>query len=81
MKIVRSVRICVLHPGNRGRTTRVYRAPNGHGFSDVGVDQILSRAAEHLEKQMPDEEYRLVPVVGGFNFVHVGKRLAQESIA
>lgn len=75
---MKSVRISIFCPGNKARALRVYTAPPGRRFGEKAIDDLLARTADSLEKQHPGDEYRLVPVVGGFNFVHVGKHTGVE---
>jgi len=49
------------------RKTAIYHAPKGQLFTEQAVDDVLSSLAASLEKKMPGEEFRLVPL-GKFKF-------------
>lgn len=73
--LVKAVTLKIFQPGNRKSAKQVYRAPAGKGYAPEAVERILLRTANLIEKQLPTEEYHLVPIgPAAFNFVHAGRR-------
>lgn len=70
---MKSVKIRIFEPGNKRSNLLIKRAPARHVFNDKGIDTILVKAAEYVEKRWPGEDYALVPLgPSAFNFVHRG---------
>lgn len=68
---MRRIKVRVFEPGNKRHHDEVYKVAPGKMFTERGVDLVLAQVAEELERRMPLEEYRLVPIAGGqFNFIH-----------
>jgi hypothetical protein len=66
----RSVTVRVFNVGNDGKTTRKFFANPGHGFNEEGIDNLLEKVADDLERRLPNEQYSLVQVgPASFNFV------------
>lgn len=73
--MTKSLKVRIFFPGNKRSKLRVYRAPSGHAFNEKGVDHLLVKIADKVEKMFPDQEYSLVPIGGtAFNFVWRGAR-------
>jgi hypothetical protein len=73
--LVSSLLIKVFNLGNNGHTLRILRPSAGRGWTSDGVDLILDKVAEDLDRRFPNEQFRLVELIGyQFNFVHAGPR-------
>lgn len=74
-QLVRCVTLKLFFPGNKKRKQYVVRAPSKKGITPSGVEDILKRAAESIERDLPGYEYHLVPVgPAAFNFVCLGEK-------
>jgi hypothetical protein len=68
--------------GPRKKSTRVYIAPAGKGFNQSGIDQILERVGEYLERDFGALEFRLLELQPHhFNFICEGPKKAAEVAA
>jgi hypothetical protein len=51
------------------------KAPKGKCWGEAAIQQILTDTADALERELPDEEYRIVEVgPSSFNFVWAGHK-------
>lgn len=73
----KNIRVRIFLPGNKKAGRQTLTAPAGKAWNDDGVTSCLKRIADNVEKQFPNEEYKLVTLgVNEFNFVHVGTHQA-----
>ena len=65
------VEVRLFYPGNEKSLTRRYRAAAKQGFTDEGIDGIVSDLSDAIEKKFPGHEYEMVELAPNrFNFVH-----------
>lgn len=75
--IIRSLKVKVFRVGNKGFVVQTNHAGQKKHFTADGIEKMLAQYAEQIEKNMPNEEYKLVQVGRGeFNFVHVETKAA-----
>jgi uncharacterized protein YejL (UPF0352 family) len=54
--------------------TKVCKAAKGHVFNEDGIQRILEEMSDVLERQLPQQEFRLVELGHGrFNFINETK--------
>lgn len=54
--------------------TKICKAAKGHVFNEDGIQRILEEMADVLERQLPQQEFRLVELGHGrFNFINETK--------
>jgi hypothetical protein len=76
-RIYKVVQVRVFNIGNDGFTTRRFKAAAGQGFNDHGIEGLLERIVDDLEKRFPAEDFTVVQVgPASYNFVWKGKRAA-----
>lgn len=65
------VHITIFYPGNKRKKRIVHRPQPGMGFvTDKGVDMVLVKTADQIDKAFPNEEYGMVQTgPASFNFV------------
>jgi hypothetical protein len=79
-KPLKKLVIKVFNRNNQAAKTHQITADNGRIFVDVSP--ILNRFAEQIEKQWPEDEYRMVELgPGRFNFIWVGPRKPEQEAA
>ena len=67
---LKKLTIKMFAPGNRTHKTVILAAGKGKVFKPGGEFDVLSRVAESLETQFPNDEFRMVQVgPAAFNFV------------
>jgi hypothetical protein len=68
--IYKRVVMRVFLPGNKKSVVVQNVAPPGRGFSATAIDSMLDEMGKRIEKQYPDQEYRMVALSPNrFNFV------------
>lgn len=81
------VEVRLFYPGNEKSLLKHFRAGKGQGFSDEGIERILSDLVEAIEKQFPGHVYNMVELAPNrFNFVCRGEIVllserAQEAVS
>lgn len=79
------MRVKIFMPGNGRNERQVFHAPKGQGFTADGVDKLLRKISDTLEKDLPDHEFTLIELRdNAFSFVWKGikaKDVAEQSAA
>lgn len=58
--------------------TKICKAAKGHVFNEDGIQRILEEMADVLERQLPNQEFRLVELGHGrFNFINETKEFVK----
>lgn len=71
----KNIRVRIFLPGNKKSQRQTITAPAGKEWNDSGIESCLERIADNIEKQFPQEEYKLVALGSAeFNFVNLGPR-------
>lgn len=79
MKPLKQLKVKVFTVGNRSYKTVHLKAKPGHIFTPEGEEYALRQFAEHLEQQLPFEEFTLKQIGRGeYNIVHVRTKPADE---
>ena len=71
----RKVTLKVFPPLGEKMRSVTHRAQPGRCYIPEEIEQMTDDLAEHLDKNFPDMEFRMVEVApNAFNFVYAGKR-------
>lgn len=78
-KLVKRIKVTLFTPGNKHKRTTIFAAGPGKGYNEDQIHNILDKFAAAVERQYPQEEFRLVPLgYSQFNIVHEGKKATCE---
>jgi hypothetical protein len=70
-----NIRVRIFMPGNKRSIQKTFVAPSGRLWNSACIEAQLAHTAAQIEKNHPNEEYRLVPLgPSRFNFAWVATR-------
>lgn len=79
-KIYSVVRVKIFMPGNARNEKHVFHAEKGQGFTADGVDMLLRKISDTLEKDLPGHEFNLIELRDNtFNFVWKGRKAKDQA--